>query len=97
LPSKKVLTFKDFYYSTENSAVGEEIASKCGREFWRIDNLRVKIGPKVVETEEVKKVAEQPVELPVEEPKKEEPPKRRGRPPRIVQGMRMSEEQGEEL
>ena len=77
LPSKKVVTFKDYQYSTEKESVGEEMASVCGKYFWRVDNLKVEIEPKV--------------EVP-----EMEPPKRRGRPPKIVQGMRMVEDKGED-
>ena len=101
LPSKKVIRFTDFYFGTENSALGEELDSISGKEFWRIDNLKVTVKPEVpVEAKAAE--AAPPVEevkaKPEEEPKVEAlqpPPKRRGRP-RIVQGMRMSEEKGEE-
>ena len=33
LPSKKVIRFNDYYYGTENSALGEELSGLCGREF----------------------------------------------------------------
>jgi hypothetical protein len=78
LPSKKVVTFKGYQFSTDKKAIGEELNSLCGRHFWRVDNIKVVIEPVIGEV--------------VVEPS----PKRRGRPPKIVQGMRMVEDKGEE-
>ena len=80
LPSKKVVTFRSYQFSTDKESIGEELTSICGSKFWRVDNIKVVIEPEV----------EQPQEDPVAVPK------RRGRPPRVVQGMRMVEDKGEE-
>jgi hypothetical protein len=71
LPDKSVATFKNFAYSTDDPVKGEALTNKCGKNFWRVDNLTVGV----------------PGETPAL-------PKRRGRPPKIVQGTRMVE-QGE--
>ena len=80
LPSKKVVAFRNYQFSTDKESIGEELSSICGRNFWRVDNIKVEIEPKVEQSQE------DPVAV----------PKRRGRPPRVVQGMRMVEDKGEE-
>lgn len=70
LPSKKVVTFKNFTYSTDKDSIMEELTPMCGKNFWRVDNVKV-------------------------EPETEAAPRRRGRPPRVVQGTRMVDNEGE--
>jgi hypothetical protein len=84
LPSKKVVSFSDYTYSTNDTSVGDELTLLCGKNFWRIDNLKVELD----KTEPMGEETPPAVEI----------PKRRGRPPRVVQGMRMVDtgEKGEE-